>query len=165
MAGDEPTPSTPDPTPAQTPSHDGPAEDRQAASPQTATAVAERPEVERQTDTKPLPPFNVVLLDDDQHTYEYVIELAMKLFAHPRERAFDIAKMVDTQKRAVLLTTHKEHAELKREQVHGFGRDYRMANCKGSMSCIIEPAFADGDTTNNGNGSGKGGNSGAGGNA
>ncbi len=89
----------------------------------------------------------------------------MKLFAHPRERAFDIAKMVDTQKRAVLLTTHKEHAELKREQVHGFGRDYRMANCKGSMSCIIEPAFADGDTTNNGNGNGKGGNSGAGGNA
>lgn len=108
-------------------------------------AVVERPELKRDEKSKQLPPYNVVLLDDDQHTYEYVIELAMKLFAHPKERAYDIAKMVDTQKRAVLLTTHKEHAELKRDQVHGYGRDYRMDTCKGSMSCVIEPAFADGD--------------------
>jgi ATP-dependent Clp protease adaptor protein ClpS len=146
MAGDEHTPNTP--------SHDEPA--RASPLPQTATAVAERPQVERQSDTKPLPPFNVVLLDDDQHTYEYVIELAMKLFAHSRERAFDVAKMVDTQKRAVLLTTHKEHAELKRDQVHGFGRDYRMSTCKGSMSCIIEPAFADGDSSKDDAGSSSG---------
>jgi ATP-dependent Clp protease adaptor protein ClpS len=126
------------------------------ASSPVAVVDATAPKLDERT--KQLPPFNVVLLDDDHHTYEYVIELAMKLFAHPRERAYDIAKMVDTQKRAVLVTTHKEHAELKREQVHGYGRDFRMQSSVGSMSCIIEPAFADGDTneTNNNNGQGNG---------
>jgi ATP-dependent Clp protease adaptor protein ClpS len=151
MAGDESTPNEPSHTPSHQSQGD---EQRLTAPPESATAVAERPETARKSDTKPLPPYNVILLDDDHHTYEYVIELAMKLFAHPRERAFDIAKVVDTQKRAVLLTTHKEHAELKRDQVHGFGRDYRMATSKGSMSCVIEPAFADGDASEGGRGNG-----------
>jgi ATP-dependent Clp protease adaptor protein ClpS len=82
----------------------------------------------------------VVLLDDDDHSYDYVIEMAQALFAHPIPRAVDIAKTVDTQGRAILLTTHREHAELKVEQVHGFGADPRIASCKGAMSAIMEPA-------------------------
>jgi ATP-dependent Clp protease adaptor protein ClpS len=47
---------------------------------------------------------------------------------------------VDTQDRAVCLTTHKEHAELKRDQIHAYGRDPRMDVSNGSMSAVIEPA-------------------------
>ncbi len=90
--------------------------------------------------------WNVVLLNDEAHTYEYVIKMCRQVFSHPAERAFKIAKSVDGEGRAVLMTTHKEHAELKCEQVHGFGRDEKIAGCAGAMSAIIEPAeFGGGD--------------------
>jgi len=94
--------------------------------------------------TKPrvdkLPPFNVVLLNDDDHSYEYVIEMLGEIFAHPIEKAFAMAKEVDKSGRVIVLTTHKERAELKRDQIHAYGIDARVATCVGSMSAVIEPA-------------------------
>jgi ATP-dependent Clp protease adaptor protein ClpS len=95
-------------------------------------------------------PWNVVLLDDDDHTYEYVIRMMQELFAHSVERAFQIAKTVDTDGRVVCLTTHKEHAELKRDQVLAYGPDKLMARSKGSMTCVIEPAEFGGDEDDHG---------------
>lgn len=102
------------------------------------------PTTKTQTDPKistdqPVP-WNVVLLDDDEHSYEYVIRMMQELFGHSLERAFQIAKTVDTEGRAICLTTHKEHAELKRDQILAYGRDPIMKESKGSMSAIIEPA-------------------------
>jgi len=94
--------------------------------------------------------WNVVLLDDDDHSYDYVINLSRKLFAHPVERAFQIARDVDTLGRAILLTTHKEHAELKRDQIHAFGRDRLISSCQGAMTAILEPAEFDADDENPG---------------
>lgn len=99
------------------------------------------PETEHTTE-RPRP-WNVVLLDDDDHTYDYVIRLAMDLFGHPIEQAYLIAKKVDEDGRAVLRTTHRELAELKAEQVRGFGADQLVAGCKGAMTAIIEPADFD----------------------
>lgn len=90
-------------------------------------------------------PWNVVLLDDDFHYYEYVIRMMQELFGHSPEKAMQIAKAVDKDGRAVCLTTHKEHAELKQEQIHSFGRDPLMVESQGPMSCIIEPAEFGGD--------------------
>ena len=90
--------------------------------------------------------WNVVLLNDEHHTYEYVIDMCQKVFAHTVERGHAIACRVDKQGRAVLLTTHKELAELKCEQVITFGKDHLIAQSKGAMGVIIEPAeFGDGD--------------------
>jgi len=38
---------------------------------------------------------NVILLDDDDHTYEYVIEMLCKLFGHSQEIAYRMACEVD----------------------------------------------------------------------
>jgi ATP-dependent Clp protease adaptor protein ClpS len=111
-----------------------------------ATTVAEapaKPKPARKKKPRQLPPFNVVLLDDDDHSYEYVIEMLLAVFAHPEEKGFQLAKEVDTTGRVIVLTTHKEMAELKRDQIHAYGTDHRIATCKGSMSAIIEPAEAD----------------------
>ncbi|MBX3404940.1 MAG: ATP-dependent Clp protease adaptor ClpS [Phycisphaeraceae bacterium] len=89
--------------------------------------------------------WNVVLLDSDDHTYDYVIRMVQELFAHDVEKAFLIADRVNHDGRAVCLTTHKEHAELKRDQVLAFGRDPMLTTSKGSMSAIIEPAEVGGD--------------------
>lgn len=102
-----------------------------------------------QTQTKPAVKqprlWNVVLLDDQDHTYEYVIDMMQRLFGHPLEKAFRIAQKVDEDGRAVCMTTHRELAELKREQIRGFGADVLIAGCSGSMSALLEPADLGGD--------------------
>ncbi len=87
-----------------------------------------------------LPRYHVILLDDDDHTYDYVIEMLIKLFGHSRENAFLMACEVDAAGRVIVDTTTKERAELKRDQIHAYGRDWRIERCKGSMSATIEPA-------------------------
>lgn len=86
------------------------------------------------------PLWNVVLLNDDDHTYDYVIEMLGKLFHHPAEKAYQMALEVDTTGRVIVLTTSKEQAEFKRDQIHAYGKDWRIPKCAGSMSAIIEPA-------------------------
>ncbi len=90
-------------------------------------------------DVRLAPRWNVILWNDDDHTYEYVIEMLRALFGFPPEKGFRHAKEVDTTGRTILMTTSKEHAELKRDQIHAYGADPRIARCKGSMSASIEP--------------------------
>ena len=85
------------------------------------------------------PRYHVILWDDNDHSYEYVIGMMQKLFGHPLEKGYQIAKEVDGSGRAICLTTTLEHAELKRDQVHAYGKDQLIRRCKGSMSCSIEP--------------------------
>jgi ATP-dependent Clp protease adaptor protein ClpS len=89
--------------------------------------------------TKRQPPYHVILWNDDDHSYEYVIRMLMKVFSYPPEKGFLMAKEVDTQGRVIVLTTTREHAELKRDQIHAYGKDVLIAGCKGSMWATIEP--------------------------
>ncbi len=89
--------------------------------------------------------WNVVLLDDDMHTYEYVVEMLTTLFHHSVQTAYRSAQRVDESGRAIVLTTHRELAELKQEQIRGFGSDRAVSECTGAMSAIIEPAHEPAD--------------------
>ncbi len=91
---------------------------------------------------KKQPPYHVILLDDDDHTYEYVISMVRKLFGHTKEHALQLAVEVDQSGQVILDTTTLERAEFKRDQIHAFGRDWRIPRCAGSMSAAIEPAEA-----------------------
>ncbi len=90
--------------------------------------------------TEGLPPYNVVLLDDADHTFEYVIHMLNALFGHPPEKGYRLALEVHTAGRAVVATTNLEQAELKRDQIQSFGPDPLIPRCKGSMSALVEPA-------------------------
>jgi ATP-dependent Clp protease adaptor protein ClpS len=105
----------------------------------SATMLPET-EVEQDQQIRRQPPYNVILLNDDDHTYDYVIEMLRALFAHTEEKGYELAKVVDTQGRAVVCTTSLERAELKREQIHAYGPDPRIPRCKGSMTAEIEAA-------------------------
>ena len=104
------------------------------------------PEVDTDTDTdadvrrKHQPPYHVILLNDDDHSYLYVVAMLKQLFGHPIETGWKMAEVVDKQGRAIVLTTTREHAELKQEQIHAFGPDPTIERCKGSMTAEIEPA-------------------------
>lgn len=105
-----------------------------------ATQTIQAPEAQSRTIPRRQPPYNVILLDDDDHTYEYVIRMLMKLFGYTAERSYQLAKEVDTTGRVIVDTTTRERAELKQEQIHAYGPDWRIPRCKGSMTAAIEPA-------------------------
>ncbi|MFQ5825105.1 MAG: ATP-dependent Clp protease adaptor ClpS [bacterium] len=104
------------------------------------------PEVKKKKDIKKkkkplrIPQYHVVLLDDNDHTYDYVIEMLMQIFRHSRAKAFQMACEVDAMGRVIVDTTTKERAELKRDQIHAYGPDWRLPHSQGSMSALIEPA-------------------------
>jgi len=96
-------------------------------------------------ESKPLTPWNVVLLDDQDHTYDYVVDMLGRIFGHSRRRAFDLARTVDTQGRAVVATVHRELGELRVAQITGFGADPLLASSTCSMRAILEPAEDESD--------------------
>jgi len=86
------------------------------------------------------PLFHVVLLDDEDHTYDYVVEMLATIFCVSAEAAFQHAVEVDTTGRTIVMTCEREQAEFGRDQIHAYGADPRMARSQGSMSAIVEPA-------------------------
>ena len=105
------------------------------SSPKSATSSASK--------TRQQPPYNVIVLNDEEHTFEYVIELLTKLFKHSLLMAEKLTWQIHNSGRAIVLTTHKELAELKCEQVLEYGPDPRMSVSKGPLGCYIEPAPSD----------------------
>ncbi len=98
------------------------------------------PEIGVSEETRLQPPYHVVLLDDQDHTYDYVIEMLGKIFGHGRETAYAMAREVDTAGRVNVYTGSLEEAEFKRDQIHGYGKDWRIERCAGSMTAVVEPA-------------------------
>jgi ATP-dependent Clp protease adaptor protein ClpS len=84
--------------------------------------------------------YRVVLLDDDDHTYDYVIEMLQKIFVFTLEEAYHHAEEVDRRGRTVLITCELPQAEFARDQVRAYGADWRLVRSKGSMSAVVEPA-------------------------
>lgn len=113
----------------------------QVAEPETLTT----PETERESKAKPKrqPRYHVILWDDNDHSYAYVVRMMKELFGFQLERGYLIAKEVDSAGRAIVLTSTLEHAELKRDQIHAYGKDDLIAGCKGSMTSTVEPVPQD----------------------
>ena len=84
------------------------------------------------------PRYNVLLWDSDGHTFDYVERMLRDLCGHQKPQCEAIAKNVDADGKAVVLTTTREHAELKRDQIHAYGKD-NLEGSKGSMWSTIEP--------------------------
>lgn len=105
----------------------------------TDTLVRPKRSTQTEERTRQMPRYNVVLLNDDDHTYEYVIRMLGELFGHSEQKAYLMAKEVDNVGRVIVLTTTKEHAELKRDQIHAYGPDPLLERSAGSMSAVIEP--------------------------
>jgi len=101
------------------------------------TEVENIPQSKNNPDISPM--YNVVLIDDNDHTYEYVIEMLMKIFGHDRERAFLMALTVDYIGRVVVFTGEKEVAENKKNEIISYGPDWRLTRSVGSMLAVVEP--------------------------
>src|SRR5665647_3191684 len=98
------------------------------------------PEAEILERDRLVPLYRVVLLDDNDHTYDYVIEMLQKIFIFTLDQAYRHAEEVDRAGRTVLITCELREAEFARDQIQAYGPDWRLPRSKGSMSATVEPA-------------------------
>jgi len=98
------------------------------------------PETEVIERDQSVPLYRVVLLDDNDHTYDYVIEMLQRIFIFSLDQAYRHAEEVDRRGRTVLITCELAEAEFARDQIHAYGRDWRLERSQGAMSAVVEPA-------------------------
>ena len=77
------------------------------------------------------PLYHLILLDDDDHSYDYVVEMLVKIFRVTEVVAFRHAVEVDTEKRTVVLTAPRGEVERKQAQIHAYGADWRLERLAG----------------------------------
>lgn len=82
----------------------------------------------------------MILHDDDTHTFEYVIQMMADIFGYELQRGIEIANEVNESGRVIVVTCHKELAELRVEQILEYGEDPYSENSTGSMKATMEPA-------------------------
>jgi ATP-dependent Clp protease adaptor protein ClpS len=84
----------------------------------SGTAVAAAQRKPQPTDRKPqqLPPYKVLLHNDDVNTFDHVVRSVMGLTPLQEEEAIQKTLEAHDQGVALLLVTHRERAELYQEQ-------------------------------------------------
>jgi ATP-dependent Clp protease adaptor protein ClpS len=108
---------------------------------ESETIVTTKPKTRETQQTKRIPPYNVILENDDHHSFEFVIGVLQKALGYKLERAVELTVQAHKTGRAVVWTGPKEVAELKCEQVRTFHeiREPEARNL-GPVGCTIEPA-------------------------
>ena len=106
--------------------------------PEIRTTTSPGTRVLDETESEQEPPYHLVLLDDDSHTYQYVIRMLNDLFGYSPEKGY--ACVVDSAGRAIVMTDARAKVEQKQEQIHSYGADPLMETSAGSMSAVVEAA-------------------------
>lgn len=81
--------------------------------------------------------YNLVIFDDDEHSYAYVIEMMVNLFGMSQQEGFDIAYLVDHNGEAIVKTCGFEEAVIGKEKIQGYGPDSRSEGSKSSMRAEV----------------------------
>lgn len=84
--------------------------------------------------------YHVIILNDDEHSYEYVIEMLQNVFKLSYAAAAGHTIEADTTGSSIVMTCGLEEAEQKRDAVHAYGPDWRMPQSRGSVAALVEPA-------------------------
>src|SRR3954468_20768131 len=92
------------------------------------------------TRTRRVPPYHVILANDDHHSMDFVIGVLKKVLGVPVEKAVALMLEAHTSGRVVIWTGPKEVAELKAEQVHTCPEIRQDGRDLGPLGCVIEPA-------------------------
>ena len=98
------------------------------------------PDVERSTKDELTKLYHVIILNDEDHTFEYVIEMLRAILGFPYATALAHTMEADATGSSIVLTTSLEEAEQKRDRIHAYGPDWRLPHSRGSVAALVEPA-------------------------
>jgi ATP-dependent Clp protease adaptor protein ClpS len=105
---------------------------------ESTTPVAE-PEAEIKT--RLLPPYHVILENDDHHSMLFVVMVLRKVFGYDEEHSIQLMFIAHTKGEAIVWTGSKEVAEFKLDQMQTFHEKHATDQRElGPLRCRIEPA-------------------------
>ncbi len=85
----------------------------------------------------------VVVLNDDLHTFAYVMETFTKVFGYTPEKCYQLAMAIHTQGRVVVWSGPIEAAQQKRDQIRSAGPDlHASTKIEFPLGTVIEPFVA-----------------------
>jgi len=100
------------------------------------------PQGERESATETLTqtamPFKVVLFNDEEHTYDYVVEMLTHACKLSRENAFRCAVEVDLTGRTVVFYGTRAECGSICAQIMSYGPDHRLPQSMGSMNAEVQ---------------------------
>lgn len=109
-------------------------------SPQSSeqTQTQEETGVCEASETKTLLHWRVILYNDEDHTYDYVVELLVKVCKLSRQQAFCCAVEVDLAGRTTVFYGNEENCRRISAQINSYGPDHRLLRSRGSMRSEVE---------------------------
>ena len=102
----------------------------------TTTEPIEREEVK----TRRLPPYNVILENDDHHSMEFVISVLQKALGYDEQKSYQLMLLAHESGQAIVWTGSKEVAELKLEQMLSLHEISAKGQKLGPLGVRIEPS-------------------------
>jgi ATP-dependent Clp protease adaptor protein ClpS len=102
---------------------------------EVAMVRATKTSPEEQTRQRTIPPYHVILANDDYHSQTFVVSVLCKTLGYAVERAYELMLQAHISGRAIVWTGPREVAELKAEQISTFREEPY-----GPLDCTIEPA-------------------------
>lgn len=98
--------------------------------------LADRPSASR---PKPPTQHNVILHDDDDHSFTYVMEMLREVFAYENSKAYELTEeLVENGKAIVYTAATRDEAVLTKDKLVSFGRDRQIKHCAGAMTVTVE---------------------------
>src|SRR5947209_7143461 len=90
--------------------------------------------------TRRVPPYHVILENDDHHSMEFVIEVLQKALGYSIERSYQLMMLAHESGQAIVWTGSKEVAELKLELMLSEHEIGPKGQKLGPLGVRIEPA-------------------------
>lgn len=114
---------------------------------QSQAAVAIPPTVEpverdQAADRKPKrqPLYGVIVFNDDEHSFQFVMETFMKVFGYTIEKSYALVLQIHHGGRGIVWSGPLEVAEFKRDQVRSAGPDcYAQKKVGFPLGVAVEP--------------------------
>jgi ATP-dependent Clp protease adaptor protein ClpS len=84
--------------------------------------------------------YNVIILNDEDHTMDYVVEMLQTTVRLSAQAALACTLEADATGSSIVYTCGLEEAENKRDLIHAYGPDWRIPHSPGSVAALVEPA-------------------------
>lgn len=84
--------------------------------------------------------YHVIILNDEEHTIEYVVEMLQAAVGLTASQALSCTLEADGSGSSIVSTCPLEEAEAKRDRIHAYGPDWRLPHSRGSVTALVEPA-------------------------
>ena len=104
------------------------------------TKTVLEPKTDQNTSIQKEKVYHVIILNDEEHTVEYVVEMLQATVRLSAAAALACTLEADSTGSSIVYTCGLEEAENKRDLIHAYGPDPRLPHSRGSVTALVEPA-------------------------